>query len=535
MKVSAKYIMLAMPLLLAACEKENVAPSQSDDNYIKIGVGMAETRARMNASDLKNANTQLTVYGYDGTDIPVFNGLTATPPSQQGGQQGAVKISNWTIKDATGADLEPTWEDGKDYTFFSWTQQDAFGKTASGLFTAGFTYTAAKASTTSTEGDTPAQLAIEATALPIDAGIMDFCYSNVETRSTSTTATNRPNYSMIQLKLEHLFSGFSLSAHNYTDQDIVITSIILDGIYNKKSALIKFNTDLEVGVTTEFDNEAALSDEQLLTSTEISAGGVTVASNSTVQNLAKGSGSDSKYFLMWPQTKAELASAKLTVSYKVGGVTQTPVELAVPGDEVADGTDFSWPAGVCRNIELSFMNKSLKLTMTPLDWNLIESSIDYSELASVGACLLFSDGTGGTDATCIKEEIPTTDDGDDDPLHHYYKIYFKGDKPIEATFRVDQPLNGSWMVSKTGDFDAFEIDNIGTGTPGDGVNTLEGKINALMSTISICPAITDPERDYTMQLSFSVRDAKGAVTGIDDKIFTDGTETYYYTIVLLKK
>ena len=530
MKVSAKYIMLAMPLLLAACEKENVAPSQSDDNYIKIGVGMAETRARMNASDLKNANTKLTVYGYDGTDSPVFDGLTATPPSQ-GSQQGAATISNWDIKNATGESLKPEWEEDKDYTFFSWTQQDASGKSASGLFT-GFTYQAAgtDASGAPTEA-TPAKLTIAATALSIDEGIMDFCYSNVETRSTKATDKSRPNYSMIELKLEHLFSGFSLSAHNYTDQNIVITSIVLKGIYNKKSAVIKFNTDPEVGVTTEFGDKEAPINEQLVTD----AGGVTVAANSEVKNVAKGSGSDPKYFLMWPQTKAELASAKLTVSYKVGGVTQTPVELAVPGDEVADGTDFSWPAGVCRNIELSFMNKSLKLTMTPLDWNLIESSIDYSELASVGACLLFSDGTGGTDATCIKEEIPTTDDGDDDPLHHYYKIYFKGDKPIEATFRVDQPLNGSWMVSKTGDFDAFEIDNIGTGTPGDGVNTLEGKINALMSTISICPAITDPERDYTMQLSFSVRDAKGAVTGIDDKIFTDGTETYYYTIVLLKK
>lgn len=509
-----------MPLLLAACDKENVVPSQSVDNYIRIGVGMNDTRARMGASDLKNANTKLTVYGYDGTDTPVFDGLTATPPTQSGSQQGAISISNWSIKDETGEELKPEWEDGRDYTFFSWTQQDASGKTATGtggLFSAGFTYTAATgADTPATDDDAPAKLAIAATALPIDDGIMDFCYSNVETRSINNTAASRPNYSMIQLNLEHLFSGFSLSAHNYTDQDIVITSVVLDGIYNKKSAVIKFNTDQKVGVTTEFDNKVALSNEQLLTSTEISAGGVTVASNSTVQNLAKGSGSNTKYFLMWPQTKAELAGAKLKVSYKVGGVAQTPVELAVPGDEVSADTDFSWPAGVCRNIELSFMNKSLKLTMTPLDWNYVESSIDYSGVASVTTPLAF-DGN-----TCIIDDVE-------------HKIYFKGGIPIEATFKIDQPANGSWMVSKSGDFDAFEVDNItedtGTGVPGDGINTLEGLVTpAYSARISISPAIVSPERDYTMQLRFSTRSNSGQVTGIDTDM-----QPVIYTIVLLKK
>lgn len=515
-----------MPLLLAACEKENVAPSQSGDNYIKIGVGMADTRARMEAKDLKNTNTQLTVYGYDGTDIPVFDGLTATPPSQQGGQQGAVKISNWTIKDATGADLEPTWEDGKDYTFFSWTQQDAFGKTASGLFTEGFTYTAAKASTTSTEGDTPAQLAIGAKELSIDEGIMDFCYSNVEARSTKKDATSRPNYSMIELKLEHLFSGFSLSAHNYTGGNITITGATLKNFHNKKSAIITFDPDngtKAVYTTSTVTGSTTLYTKDL----NLLSGSITISAGNSKANIVNGADDATKYFLTWPQTASELACSDLNtaspsgtyleVKYKIGSGSEQTINLELPKDDDVDGdgVDDGWPAGICQNMELSFSSKSLSLTVRPSKWNQTEPSYEYDGAVNVLAGLSFN--------TNSKHVI----DG--------HNVYFKPGYPILLDFKIGTPINASWMVEKVGDFDAFEIDNAtpgSTGDYGDGIDSKEGIINGEVATISIYPNISDPQKDYVMHLSFTVRGNNGIVTNINSDVQSSNPSDWYNFIIL---
>lgn len=503
------YILLALPFFVAACEKGTDFKEQGSGHFITVGVDIDETRGLMRPADLTKSGTQaeLTIYGYDGTDTPVFDGLTATPPTQSS-QPGTISLVNWTIK-KNNTELKPEWDDSKDYSFLSWTQQDASGKKATDLFTAGFSYTAAKASTSATEGDVPAQLAIASTKLPIDAGIMDFCYSDAVTRKAGDR-----NYSIVQMNLKHLFSAFTVSAHNYSASSIKITSIVLNGIHNNKSAEITFNTTEKVGSKAVYTSQTDVTNEELVTET----GGITITSENSMANVAKGSSNDPKYFLMWPQTASEFTSStpQLVVTYSIAGGSSKTATLDIPNVE-GDG----WPAGICQNLEISFAEKSMYLTVKPMPWNQIEPIYDYQGAVSVSGQLSF----------------PTTSKYIISPAGSK-NVFFDGSNPIILEFKIDTPENASWMVEKIGDFDAFEIDNvtpgIGTGASGDGIDTKEGVINGDVARIAIYPKITDPQKDYKIQLSFTVRGTDGTVTKINNGIQgTDNTEQWY-TFYILK-
>ena len=71
-----------------------------------------------------------------------------------------------------------------------------------------------------------------------------------------------------------------------------------------------------------------------------------------------------------------------------------------------------------------------------------------------------------------------------------------------------------WMISLTGDVNAFEV------TPDN------GEIDGITAHISVKPLISDPKRDYKVKLKFAVRRADGRV------ITADEVQPTVYTIVL---
>ena len=96
------------------------------------------------------------------------------------------------------------------------------------------------------------------------------------------------------------------------------------------------------------------------------------------------------------------------------------------------------------------------------------------------------------------------------------------------------------MVEKVGDFDAFEVDNVtpgtGEGVVGDGIDTKEGVIDGNEARIAIYPKITNPKRDYSITLSFTVRNNSGTVTQVNTemKAAADNQDAAWYPIVILK-
>ena len=87
-------------------------------------------------------------------------------------------------------------------------------------------------------------------------------------------------------------------------------------------------------------------------------------------------------------------------------------------------------------------------------------------------------------------------------------------QPAKGSFTIKAPVGGTWMISLTGDVNAFEV------TPDN------GEIDGITAHISVKPLISDPKRDYKVKLKFAVRRADGRV------ITADEVQPTVYTIVL---
>ena len=201
----------------------------------------------------------------------------------------------------------------------------------------------------------------------------------------------------------------------------------------------------------------------------------------------------------------------MEVKYQIGSAGEQTRYLKMQ----KEATD-SWEAGVCQNIVLSFSDNDPLLIVKPMPWVYAEPTLDYDRGIAVEKMLTV-------------DELTCTKDGN--------KIYFKDGLPIKIKFCFTQPENGTWLISRDGDFGFFEIDNatLVDGIPvsqyGDGDDYNHGTIDGEVSTVTIYPKVIDPERDYKITLSFSVRSINGTVDSADELV--QGTDpSQYYTFIL---
>lgn len=524
MRASTKYIFLAAMPLMAACG-ETLIPQidDADNKYISISVGF-DTRTLIHPNDLTAEGTELKLYGFaskDNSNTPIFNGYTATPPvtttsNGSTGQVSKISVVSWDVKDNNGATVSAQeWDDAADYTFYSWIQKDKNNNTAAAFFNDGsFSYSGAS-------GSTPAKLSI-AKKMPIDGTGFDFCYSDVVTRDNEDK-----DQSSVVLKLNHLFASFTLSASNAMDEQVTITSVKLFGLKDKKSATIEFGADeVTTDGTSKVTKVTLAYAESTMESgtTKLNSSNVVLAAGTTKENIVGTASDVAMPILMWPQTVSELGTTGYTnsktqptggafmeVKYKIGSAGEQTRYLKMQ----KEATD-SWEAGVCQNIVLSFSDNDPLLIVKPMPWVYAEPTLDYDRGIAVEKMLTV-------------DELTCTKDGN--------KIYFKDGLPIKIKFCFTQPENGTWLISRDGDFGFFEIDNatLVDGIPvsqyGDGEDYNHGTIDGEESTVTIYPKVIDPERDYKITLSFSVRSINGTVDSADELV--QGTDpSQYYTFIL---
>lgn len=398
--------------------------------------------------------------------------------------------------------------------FFSWLLEDGSGVKASDLFGTGLSYSTGKVLTVPTTTMTPA------------SAQFDFCYSDMIVR-----AAGKSDYSTVRMPLHHLFTCFGIKAYNYTTSKITITSAKISNLVNNKGAAITYDTTADTVIVSYGTGSTKLS------ATELVGSDIDMAANTGVANIitssAAGSHASSEtdaFFLMWPQTAAELdiptgtvtsSDAVLTLKYKVNGgteITKTiPLRPASWADENGKNNTTGWDAGTRHQLELAFTDAEVGLTATVMPWDLYTPTIDYDssiQLKEDGELTFIGDGS-----TCT---VDTTS----------RRVYFKGGNPITATFALDAPIAATWMISMKGDFESFELDNTAVGTFGDKVNNNTGTIDGNAVRFTIYPRVTDPDADRTITLSFSVRCANGNVYSVDDLVQGDTAKKPYYTIVL---
>lgn len=475
------YIIISAVLAAAVSCTGNL--DEGIGKHIEFRTGI-ETKAFMNSEDINVAGNGMCIWGYEDNNA-FISGVESAYDAAKG----------WVL------DKDYHWTDGKNYAFFSYLTKDKDGHTGPAVSMSSRTLTV------------PAR-AFDFNATDND---FDFCYSDVVYRPASNA-----DHSVVNLNLKHLYTAIAFSAHNYTGSEITVKEISLVGLKNKKSASINFANS---GAVVTYGDDAACT---WTSGRKLNSADITIADNGEYANIVGTASGTPTYYMFWPQTSGELTAsgwsdsntqptggAYLKVVYVQGANTIT--KYAKFPQEINGSEVNGWPAGTKRMMQLAFRNDSFTLKVAALPWNYSEPTVKYDDEVDIATALHFDENT------CTVDEAN-------------HKVYFKGANPIIGSFKFSSPAEATWIISKEGDYDAFEIDGGADGRYGDGVDCNYGSVDVVAgNSFTLYPKDVAAGRDYSIQLSFSIRYPDGESYCIDDKIQVDAIENpVRWTIILTK-
>lgn len=524
-----KYILAAAAIVVAgqACSNKDLSEAE---HVIRISSGFAAgggpSKALLESDDLLSIDTKVKVYalatdsesaavdiqGYTKNGTQDIVGNTKLNDGQILGFYGAgTGTAGWQFDN--GGEFYK-WNNEHDYRFFGWLDTDGSSNldpgtssklNATGFFGNGFSYS-------------DGVLTVPAKTMGLVENNLDFAYSDVILRKRGNA-----DYSDVTLPLHHIFASFSISARNYTKEPVYIEAVLIHGLRDGKSASIDFTGDNTAVTYSDGSVMAAIN----LVSSQIALTAAGDAGDSK-KNIAFGASNTRKSFLVWPQTLAELTPAPysgdwnpgenepyIEVRYRQSSSTATPMtaKLPIPHDTDLTPEELNgWAGGTHRAMELSFSNKKVILNVYADDWNEDKPTISYDGAVMATRTLRIAKGY---ENNCVVAADSTT-------------VYFKAGYPIVLEFTIDQPQNATWLVSKKGDFDVFEIDNFNSAdaTVGDGDDSAEGLIDGKPSRIAIIPRITELQKaEYSTELSFYVRLNSGEMINADANLFNKAGDT----------
>lgn len=494
--------------VLNSCSDKLHKESIEQPGAIRIAACTDGTKALLNSADI-TTGTQIMLYDILSDDSHYHNidGKIATYGSPV-----------WSIQDEPLGGYSWMYNTQRfTHNFFGWLTKDKDGLMATSLFGAG-------RPNVSDDGAGTMTMSVPMTVMNLQTTQFDFCYSDIIARDVHSA-----DYSIVNIPMQHLFSAFGVKIHNYTAERLTVSSIKVYNVANRKSARVVYNTNTASTSVTYTTDAVKSSWASAGTALELVKNATPLVVNPdaeianaiTTTNIPS---STQSYFLMWPQTAEDLqfngfvpetnnlvnssdAYLEVTYAYGSGAAVTEKVSLIPRGAE----DDFCWRAGDRHMLELAFSDKTITLSVQVLDWDYYESEIDYAGEVSVNDEGRLRFRAPGVQCTVDEENK---------------LVYFKGGNPITCDFTILAPLNGTWMVSKNGDFDAFEIDNVLTGTYGDGIENNTGNIDGNQATFTIYPKVIDPSRDYKITLSFAVRTSSGRA------ISAELVQPEVYTIIL---
>ena len=491
MRLFNKNILLALALLavVQSCEKE---PSGPKDTGVSIMLSATETgtKALLENGTFNTTGNRIQVYDFvnDGTTTTKHIDAYAGPDVDSNSPLHTYGTT-WPFEDKTTG--EPTtyqWIPGT-HKFFGWLAKDAnFGLTTpmtpETFFNAGFAFS-----------ETDKKLNIAPIAINQNSAQFDFLYSDI--------VTTEPQNDPVQLTFNHLFTAVSIGVENSTSSFVLIEEFKIEGIPNKRGASINFsNTEskVEYSAWAEGSSLTRCLDNDI----EKPYG---VSPKNLRSNIFDGS-TTQQFMLLWPVEVEHLHStAKITTSDE--GVVTYPQDWKMYIKYTADGKTYekrinfpniSWEAGKKYHLTIVFADKMVELKTEVKPWEYEEQAIDYTN----DGVTISSGGALAWDKT-----VSSVDDAKK-------MVSIVNAQPAQAQFTLQTPIGGSWIVSLTGDVNAFEV------SPSTGV------IDTQTATIYVRPLISSPTRDYKVQLKFTVRRSDGRMIAADNIIQANGI----YTVVL---
>ena len=423
-----KYIIWTLLTVSLAVGCGRVEPDVDlyfDDADITFAPEITATKALMEASDLADSDTRIKVYDYlTGFTGKIGGASVASGDVSRYIDGNTLRYNNttvWPFADGT----EYRWTKTGSHTFFGWLDTDNAGTAATSLFNNGFTFN------TSTR-----VLSIGATTMTAQTTQFDFSYSGITTVNSATRVAG----STVPLQLQHLFSALKISMNNTSGNKILLKSVKLIGMKNRRSATVDFSGDTP-SVTTTVDSPESV-DVVLFTSTN--PDGDEYVSEDLAKTL-------SGYILMWPQIYVDLLSASLEVEYKIKD-SNDQVSDDLVGHVVLSNIGIfktnsnGMDAGTKYSFLLEFRKSSLALAVRVLPWEYEEYDWDYSDhsIAAKGAgtfkdgVLAFYRRNAQTGEYTVE---PTTDEWSAKTMR-----FTTRNEIMHGKFYIEAPTSGQWKV-----------------------------------------------------------------------------------------
>lgn len=258
-----------------------------------------------------------------------------------------------------------------------------------------------------------------------DTPITDFMYSGVRTRDYEKAPADgsRPDISSVDLEMKHLFSAFRFYVKNQRGTPIEITSVTLKNIYTKKNAQISYGRTPEILSYFPSDPvDITGKTDEITTGEHINA-----------------FGSDDNYFMVWPQTTEEFASASVEVKFTQGGGAEQTKAF-----DLTELGQTEWQPGYRYSYNITFTDKEIKLTCVVEDWRVLTENIEFSDQVTVSKTLDWDENTVESCDETKGEVVLYTDD----------------DMVAVVDFQINSPQGATWTASLIpieGHQDAFTL------------------------------------------------------------------------------
>lgn len=258
-----------------------------------------------------------------------------------------------------------------------------------------------------------------------DTPITDFMYSGVQTRDYEKAPADgsRPDISSVDLEMKHLFSAFRFYVKNQRGTPIEITSVTLKNIYTQKNAQISYGRTPEILSYFPSDPvDITGKTDEITTGEHINA-----------------FGSDDNYFMVWPQTTEEFASASVEVKFTQGGGAEQTKAF-----DLTELGQTEWQPGYRYSYNITFTDKEINLTCEVQDWEVLTENIEFSDQVTVSKTLDWDENTVESCDETKGEVVLYTDD----------------DMVAVVDFQINSPQGATWTASLIpieGHQDAFTL------------------------------------------------------------------------------
>ena len=411
-------ILLLVSLLVAvSCHKDN-ASGFKDVKIIFSAADGASTKALMNDAALKTNGNKMRVFdeltGFSGTVSWMTGGNTYYIDDE-------IVYADKPVWDFVSGRAYPWTTDGE-HLFFGWLSYDkTLDETVDDFCSPTFD------SNTKT-------LSIPTLEMNKSTHQFDFMYSDMVLIDAAERTTNSP----VPLQLNHLFTAFRISLNNTSGNKIILKSVVLKGLKNKRSGTIEF-TSTSPAVNT--DNLSS-TDIEVFTS-ENPDGDVFIHEDLDKELLPT--------MLMWPQSYAELDGAQIEVVYKVIDTNGTESDelnsvVVLSNQNIFKTNSVGMLAGTKYSFQLQFKQSTIDIYTRAYPWEYEDYDWDYSENSISARSGMFKDGVLAFYRYSIESDDytiePTTDEWSAKAMR-----FTTRDEVFAGRFYIESPASGRWSIN----------------------------------------------------------------------------------------